>query len=250
MSSKDPAQVSVVAGEHAFALQVWVSEPSLHSPPPVAGSMTSRWRCWLPPPHTLLHADQSDHSPNWQSRSQSSWLHTCISTSCGHASPPLRASVNAARVRCWMPPSHTAEHFDHPLHSLTAQSVGQGISSHSWTITRGGHPVPLSFSTITSLVDCRVPLPHVALHAWSTQSVTSQSTGSSSAPASSHSESRTFVSPQMVLLRVLWTSSKHCALASRRSSSSRVLWSSSSASRYVSELRAAVALDKSSCRLD
>ena len=50
---------------HAALLHACVSAECGHALPPCCGGVTLRLRCWLPPPHCLLHADHALQPSFW-----------------------------------------------------------------------------------------------------------------------------------------------------------------------------------------
>ena len=71
-------------------------------PPNAAFWRTWRTRCRVPaPPHVSVHADHACHSEIMQSHGHGDLWHARVFVRPGHALPPWRAGVVAARVRVW-----------------------------------------------------------------------------------------------------------------------------------------------------
>merc|ERR1719326_149471 len=92
--------------EHAAMLQVLVSVVASQGLPPYfIACLTSRVRCWTPPPHFALHLLQPLHVPILQSTGHGPRLHFFFAVSGMHLAP-LSGCFNTVRVSFCSPPAH------------------------------------------------------------------------------------------------------------------------------------------------
>ena len=68
-------------------------------------------------------------------------VHSMVSVSAGHATPPFDGDVTMERVRVWVPLPQVSEHVPNALQADTTQSTGHG-ELHAWVSVRAGHATP------------------------------------------------------------------------------------------------------------
>merc|ERR1712176_1205461 len=94
-----------------------------HLPRPRSDKVTDFSLYLNPVAHAFEHGVNSLHSESEQSRSQVPELHVCDSCKVSQAFPAFFGRTSIVRVCDCTPPPHSTEHFDHPDHSVSSQSI-------------------------------------------------------------------------------------------------------------------------------
>ena len=92
-------------------------------------------------------------------------LHACVSSSRGHAAPPLALGTVTLRVRVWVPPPHSVEQDPQSVHEPTWQSTGHACVLQFWDSVNVGHAAPpFKGCVVTVRVRDCVPPPQSLSH--------------------------------------------------------------------------------------
>ena len=77
-----------------------------------------RVRPWKPPPHVFVHISHWPYALTAQSMGQACALQARVSSSAGHATPPLAVGLVALRVRLCVPAAALAMGAHDSLHDV------------------------------------------------------------------------------------------------------------------------------------
>mmetsp|Transcript_52282 Transcript_52282/g.114763 ORF Transcript_52282/g.114763 Transcript_52282/m.114763 type:complete len:273 (-) Transcript_52282:1313-2131(-) len=166
---------------HTCSLHFWnrsragSCQPGQEALAPSGSWATRRWENLTPVSQALVQWVHWLHGPRVHSDSHLSWLHMRLSWVSPHGIPLYWGSCSTSRIRIWLPPPQGLEHWLHPDHSPSTQSMGQECWLQGFFMARGGQAAPILAWTTTSRVITIVPPPQEEEQAFSRHSLTSQS---------------------------------------------------------------------------
>mmetsp|Transcript_103531 Transcript_103531/g.278291 ORF Transcript_103531/g.278291 Transcript_103531/m.278291 type:complete len:355 (+) Transcript_103531:1062-2126(+) len=121
-----------------------------HLPLARIGRSTCRSRFCRPPPHAMEQGSQAVHSKSVQSRSHDPVLQDLSSMVVSHSFPPFLGLTRMARVRPWVPPPHSLEQPEKPLHSDIEHATGHLCWLHFFVMESVGQGMPTGLGAIRS----------------------------------------------------------------------------------------------------